>query len=87
MCDHVRSHVGVGDTPLPIKALGELLQALTMASFLEILIVPGKEKISLWPISSNMLQKLRLYHLMHPYNLRHERKAGIMLSLFSSWRI
>lgn len=48
VCDHVRSHVGVGDTPLPIKALGELLQALTMASFLEILIVPGKEKISLW---------------------------------------
>lgn len=39
------------------------------------------------PISSNMLQKLHLYHLIHPYNLRHERKAGIMLSLFSSWNL
>ena len=38
-------------------------------------------------ISSNMLKKLHLYHLIHPYNLRHERRAGIMLSLFSNWRI
>lgn len=48
VCAHACCHVGVGGTPLPIKALGELLQGLPMASFLEILIVPGEEKISLW---------------------------------------
>lgn len=48
VCAHARCHVGVGDTPLPIEAVGELLQGLPTSSFLEILIVPGEEKISLW---------------------------------------
>ena len=48
VCAHARCHVGVGDTPLRIEAMGELLQGLPISSFLEILIVPGEEKISLW---------------------------------------
>lgn len=48
VCAHARCHVGVGDTPLPIEAVGELLQGLPISSFLEILIVPGEEKISQW---------------------------------------
>ena len=48
VCAHARCHVGVGDTPLRIEAMGELLQGLPISSFLEILLVPGEEKISLW---------------------------------------
>lgn len=29
-----------------------------------------------------MLKKLHLYHLIHPYNLRHERRAGIYVIPF-----
>ena len=48
VCAHAHCHVGVGDTPLRIEAMGELLQGLPISSFLEILLVPGEEKISLW---------------------------------------
>lgn len=33
VCTHVHCHVGVGDTPLPIEAVGELLQGLPHGLF------------------------------------------------------
>ena len=42
------SHVGAGGASAPLNALGELLQGLSTVPFLEILILPGEEKICLW---------------------------------------